>query len=92
MIFQGHTLTAIAEGRVTLAFRRWRQVRVRAGGTLRTAVGIVGVTSVEPIDTAAISNEEARQAGCASRSARVDELAKYQDGQLTKNEERRTKN
>lgn len=65
-----------------MAFRRWRQVRVRPGGTFRTARGVVAVTSVERIDRDAISEEDARHAGFATRAALLERLANHADGQL----------
>ncbi|GAB3474787.1 hypothetical protein [Amycolatopsis cihanbeyliensis] len=66
MLIPRRTLELIAAGWVTLAFRRWRRPSVRAGGTLRTAVGVLRIGAVEPVDPAAISEEEARLAGQAS--------------------------
>jgi hypothetical protein len=46
MLFKQATLAAIAAGRVTLAFRRWRRPTVRAGGTLVTPVGMLAIDAV----------------------------------------------
>ena len=63
------TLGAIAAGTVTLAFRRWDRPRVRPGGTQRTAVGVLEFTSVEPVDEAALTADDARAAGFADLEA-----------------------
>ena len=47
MLFKAPVLTAIAEGQVTLAFRRWRKPTVRAGGTLTTPIGVLAIDEVE---------------------------------------------
>jgi hypothetical protein len=60
-------LGRIVDGSVSLAFRRWRRPRVRAGTRLRTAVGVVAVDAVGEVDAAAITDEDARRAGSASR-------------------------
>lgn len=57
------TLDAIAAGSVTVVFRRWDRQRVRAGGTQRTAVGVLEFTAVEPVDEAALTEEDAGSAG-----------------------------
>lgn len=44
------TLDAIAAGTVTVAFRRWERPRVRPGSRLRTAVGVLEVGSVTPVE------------------------------------------
>ena len=60
MLLDKRTREEIAAGRVTLAFRRWKRPTVKAGGTLRTPIGVLEIRSVEPIDEAAITDEEAR--------------------------------
>ncbi|MFC4942158.1 hypothetical protein ACFPFQ_01515 [Pseudonocardia sp. GCM10023141] len=75
------TLQGIADGTVTLAFRRWEQPRVRAGGTQRTSVGVVEFTSVEPVDEAELTEAEAHAAGYADlpalRAAQVGDRQLY---------------
>ena len=67
MLFPLTTLRAIEAGEVTLAFRRWRRPTVRAGGTLRTRVGVLAIESVEPVFEQAITDADARRAGAAGR-------------------------
>ena len=67
MLFPLTTLRAIDAGEVTLAFRRWRRPTVRAGGTLRTRVGVLAIESVEPVSEQAITDADARRAGAAGR-------------------------
>ena len=47
MLFRQHVLAEIASGDVTLAFRRWTKPTVKAGGTLRTAVGVLAIDAVD---------------------------------------------
>jgi hypothetical protein len=51
----------VADGSVTLAFRRWRKQDVQPGSEFRTAAGVVRVDAVEIVDD--VTDEEARQAG-----------------------------
>ena len=67
MLFHPETLEAIAAGAVTVAFRRWRRPTVRAGGTLLTPVGVLGIDAVDPIDADGIAGADASAAGQASR-------------------------
>ena len=62
-------LAAIKAGTIDLAFRRWDRPRVVVGTRMRTAVGLVEVTSVEPVDESAITDDDARRAGAASLDA-----------------------
>lgn len=78
MLIPGRTLEAIAAGRVTLAFRRWRRPTVKAGGTLRTAVGVLSIDAVDRVDPADIDDAAARAAGFDGRAAL---LAKLERGQ-----------
>jgi hypothetical protein len=84
MLFTTRALRDIADGRVTLAFRRWRQRRVRPGATQRTGFGVVGITSVEPIEVEDITEADARNAGFDTLAALLQELAlpPGRDGQL----------
>jgi hypothetical protein len=53
----------IADGQVTMAFRRWKTQQVIAGRRYRTAVGIIEVDEVGVIEAADVSDVEARAAG-----------------------------
>ena len=75
MLFRPAALQAIADGVVTLAFRRWDRPRIRAGATQRTLVGVIAYETVEPIDRADIEDANAHAAGFADR----DELLGFLD-------------
>jgi hypothetical protein len=60
------TAEGIADGSVTLAFRRWDRPRVRQGGTQRTAAGVVRFDTVEPVDPATLTEDDAARAGVRS--------------------------
>jgi hypothetical protein len=53
----------VADGTVTLAFRRWKKQDVQAGHVFTTAAGLVRVDEVEPVEAEAITDAEAQQAG-----------------------------
>ena len=75
MLFRMAELRAIRAGEIDLAFRRWERPRLRKGTHMRTAIGLVEVTAVEPIAAESISAGEARRAGAGSREellARLD--------------------
>ncbi|WP_439627931.1 helix-turn-helix domain-containing protein [Shinella sp.] len=74
MLFKAAVLERIGRGEVTLAFRRWTKPTVRAGGTLRTAAGVLAIDSVEPVELAALSEADIRAAGYASREALEGDL------------------
>jgi hypothetical protein len=82
MLFPAATLLAIREGRVDLAFRRWDRPRVRAGGRLRTHVGVLEIGRVDPVERSAVGDEEARRSGAASREALLAWLDKRGSGDI----------
>jgi hypothetical protein len=69
MLFRLEVLRRIGTGEVTLAFRRWRRPTVKAGGTLRTRVGVLAIDSVELVDEEDVTDEDARRAGAVNRQA-----------------------
>jgi hypothetical protein len=62
-------LAAIRDGDVDVAFRRWDRPRVRVGTRMRTAVGLVEVTSVDRVPVRSLTAADARRAGAASLAA-----------------------
>jgi hypothetical protein len=68
------TLRHIQAGEIDLAFRLWRKPTVKAGGRLRTAVGELAIQSVDVVDPATITDQDAQRAGCASADALRAEL------------------
>jgi biotin operon repressor len=76
MLFKDAVLRRIAEGEVTLAFRRWSRPTVRAGGTLRRAAGVLAIERIDAVAPADITAEDARKAGYATRDALLRDLAR----------------
>ena len=74
MLLRRAVLARIVSGEVSLAFRRWRQPTVRAGGSLRTALGVLRILDVAVVREADISQADAARAGFSSRDALLDEL------------------
>jgi hypothetical protein len=63
MLFRANDLEAIVAGERTLAFRRWKRATAKAGGTLKTQLGLVGIDSIEEVDPATLTEAEAKEAG-----------------------------
>ena len=80
MLFKRQVLDGLADGTITVVFRRWARPRVRAGSRLRTAVGVLLVDAVDEMNFADITEEDARRAGFSSRAALLDDLATQRDG------------
>ncbi|KRF07765.1 hypothetical protein ASG88_02860 [Nocardioides sp. Soil777] len=73
MMIRPAELAAIKAGTVDLAFRRWARPRVVVGTRMRTAVGLLEVTSVERAGR--LTTEDARRAGSPSLTALREALA-----------------
>ena len=75
MMIRPVELAAIKRGEIDLAFRRWDRPRVKVGTRLRTAVGLLEVTSVEQVAVSSLRAEDARRAGTRRwrRSGRLSE-------------------
>lgn len=62
-------LAAIRAGDVDVAFRRWERPRVKVGTQMRTAVGLVEITSVDRVPVRSLTAADARRAGAPSLAA-----------------------
>lgn len=75
MMIRPAELAAIRAGTIDLAFRRWARPRVVVGTRMRTAVGLIEVTSVEQVTVASLRAEDARRVGAPSVAALKQALA-----------------
>lgn len=82
MLFRAAILERIRSGDVTVAFRRWRKPTVKAGGTLRTSVGVLAVDGVGECILSDITQHDIRRAGFESKSALFESLDKARGGTL----------
>jgi hypothetical protein len=69
MLLRPAELAAIRAGDVDVAFRRWERPRVRVGTRMRTAVGLVEITSVDRVPVRSLTAAEAHRAGAVSLAA-----------------------
>ena len=83
MLFRIKTLSGIADGRINLAYRRWRRPYVKLGGTLKTAIGLLRFESIKRVKSEEITNGEAIEAGHDSLGDLLQELEK-RDGDVFK--------
>ena len=81
MLLRMAVLERVVGGEVSLVFRRWRRPTVRAGGTLRTALGVLRILDVAAVAEADISEADAARAGFSSRAALLNELGS-REGQV----------
>lgn len=82
MMIRPVELEAIRDGEIDLAFRRWDRARVKVGTRLRTAVGLIEVTSVDAVPLSALRADDARRCGAPSLSALKEALSARPSGQV----------
>ena len=69
MLIKLETLEAIKRGAITLQFRRWTRPSVKAGGTLKTRVGLLGIGRIDEMNPEDVTAADARKAGFADLPA-----------------------
>ena len=74
MLLTTKHLEGIAGGKIKLAFRKWKKPTVKAGGRLRTHIGVLAIHAVDQISESDISNRDAKLAGFASRADLLKDL------------------
>ncbi len=67
-------------GELDTVFRRQLRATVKAGGTLRTALGVLDIVSVEQVALDDITDDDARRAGMDGRGAVIVALQAKPDG------------
>ena len=82
MRFPPAILTAIADGRVDRAFRRWERPLVRPGASQRTAIGVIAFDAVEVVAREEVIEEDAQRAGFGSRQELLAFLDRRSEGAI----------
>ena len=77
MLIPAKVADGIASGDVTVQFRWWKRPTVKAGGTLRSRVGVLKIEAVDAIAVRDIKAADARAAGYATRAEAVRDQARY---------------
>lgn len=65
MLLKRELLELIKAGKVDLIFRRWNRPTVKAGGTLKTKVGLLAIKSITDMSPDQVTDAEAQRAGFA---------------------------
>lgn len=71
MLFRRAILQGIAEGRVTLAFRRWRRAPPAEGSSFRSPAGVLCLDRVTVVDEGDITTEDVRRTGMSPDELRA---------------------
>jgi hypothetical protein len=63
MLLKRELLEQIKAGEVDLVFRRWSRPTVRAGGTLKTKLGLLAIKAITDMNPDDVTEGEAQRAG-----------------------------
>jgi hypothetical protein len=80
MLVKRAVLDRIAAGEVDTVFRRQQRPTVKAGGTLRTAVGVLDILEVTRVALDEIDADDARRAGYGDVESLLSDLRAKPDG------------
>jgi hypothetical protein len=69
VLFEKRLREGIHAGTTTVAYRRWRRPQVAVGGRYRTGLDTIRMLSVEAVQPADVSDDDARRAGFESPQA-----------------------
>lgn len=84
LLFQKRFHEGLLSGAVTLTFRRWDKPHVRAGGRYRChPIGVLEVDRIDRVQVRAITEDDAKRSGFASRAELVAYLATAKETKLT---------
>ncbi len=75
MLLKLEVLEAIKRGDITLQFRRWTRPSVKAGGTLKTKIGLLRIGRIDDMSPDDVTAADARKAGFKD----IDDFRKWLD-------------
>jgi hypothetical protein len=84
VLFERRFWDGIADGSITVTFRRWKRPQAIAGRPYRTAAGIIVADLVDTVAAADITEEDAVRAGYPTAAALVADLRGTSDLPITR--------
>lgn len=84
MIFRSEFLKLIKQGKIKIAYRRWTKMSVKVGGTLKTPIGVLKFSKIEPVDEKKLDLKKAKAAGYESLEALHKDLNFKKEGTVYK--------
>jgi hypothetical protein len=80
VLIRAAVLERIVSGEIDTQFRRQKRATVRAGGTLRTQLGMLDIITVDRIELDQVTDEDARRSGARDREQVIAELNAKPEG------------
>ena len=82
MLIRTAVLERIVRGEVDTQFRRQKKPTVKAGGTLRTHLGMLDIIDVSKISLEDVTENDVRRSGAQDRDQVIAELTSKPDGEF----------
>ncbi len=80
MLIRTAVLELIVRGEIDTQFRRQKKPTVKAGGTLRTHLGMLEIVDVSRVALDDVTDEDARRSGAADRERVIADLTQKTEG------------
>ena len=74
MLVPSKVVEAIKAGRISLIFRRWKKLGVKAGGTQMTQRGVLAIDGVDVVTERQITETDAKAAGFESKAELLGQM------------------
>lgn len=84
MLFERRFRQGIAEGTITMTFRRWRTRQAIVGHRYRTSAGMIEVDAVDRVEPEDVTDVDARRSGYPAATALLDDLRGDHDVPITR--------
>ncbi len=84
MLFKQIHLHGIKAGQISLAFRKWKNPRVKKGSLIKTSIGLVEIIDINQIDRKMIRKTHAIQAGYSQLTELIKILNSRAEGNVYK--------
>jgi len=82
MLLKRELLEDIKAGKVDVIFRRWKRPTVKAGGTLKTKIGLLAIRRMDEMSPDDVTDADAQRAGFADVADFRRWLATMKEGHL----------
>lgn len=84
MLFKEIHLRGIKSGKITLAFRKWKNTSVRTGSLLHTSVGLIEIRKIETVNENDITDNDALNAGFSDKNQLLKSFTHNSTGTIFK--------
>jgi len=84
MLIKQKQLDGIMSGKISLAFRKWKNLSVKKDSLLKTSIGLVKIEDISETEMSQITEDDAKLAGYDNVKTLINELEKTVNGVIYK--------